>query len=123
MRRRGAIVAAVGLALLCVGCNTDGTYLREGVGTEVATTDIVSVTNIQEIYFGEICRQAGLSVRQGADGVVLCDEAGLPPAAWGIFVQAGMNDIDRRCDAYLAWLDDRRRWREPVLKQIHSTAA
>ena len=34
-----------------------------------------------------------------------------------------MNDIDRRCDAYLAWLDDRRRWREPFLKQLHSTAA
>lgn len=123
MRRKGAIVAVVGLALLSAGCNTDGTYLREGAGTEVATTDIVSVTNIQEIYFGEVCRQAGLSVRQAADGVILCDEAMMAPGAWTLFVQAGMNDIDRRCDAYLAWLDDRRRWREPILKQLHSTAA
>ena len=38
---------------------------------DVATTDIVTVTNIQEIYFGEICRQAGLSVRQAGDGTAL----------------------------------------------------
>ena len=39
------------------------------------------------------------------------------------FVQAGMNYIDRRCDGYLAWLDNKRRWREPILKQLHTTAA
>jgi hypothetical protein len=122
--RMGAIVAWVGLALLAGGCNTlDRTYLREGVGTEVASVDAVAVTNLQEIYFGEICRQAGLSVRQTPEGALFCDEVAMSPAAWTIFVQAGMNDIDRRCDAYLAWLDDRRRWREPALKQLHSTAA
>ncbi len=31
---------------------------------------------------------------------------------------AGMNDIDRRCDAYLNWLDSQRRDRTPVLTQI-----
>ena len=124
MRGKAAILACVGLALLAGGCNTlDGTYLRAGVGTEVAAGDIVASTNVQEIYFGEICRQAGLSVRQTPEGVLLCDESLMPPGAWTVFVQAGMNDIDRRCDAYLAWLDDRRRWREPFLKQLHSTAA
>ena len=34
------------------------------------------------------------------------------------FVKAGMNDIDVRCDAYLAWLDNRRRSAEPLLRQI-----
>jgi hypothetical protein len=34
------------------------------------------------------------------------------------FVKAGMNDIDQRCDAYLAWLDNRRRSAEPLLRQI-----
>jgi hypothetical protein len=33
----------------------------------------------------------------------------LDSAGWAIFVQAGLGDIDRRCDAYLAWLDDSRR--------------
>jgi hypothetical protein len=35
-----------------------------------------------------------------------------------LFVQAGMNDIDRRCDAFLSWLDDKKRSREPFLKQL-----
>ena len=29
-----------------------------------------------------------------------------------------MNDIDRRCDSYLAWLDDRRRTNNAVLKEL-----
>jgi hypothetical protein len=29
-----------------------------------------------------------------------------------------MNDIDLRCDSYLAWLDDKRRSREPILKEL-----
>jgi hypothetical protein len=122
--RGGIVGACVGLALLVSGCETlDGTYLREGVGTTVPITDIVATTNLQELYFGEVCRQAGLPFIRTADGALLCDNAAMAPPAWTLFVQAGMNDIDRRCDAYLAWLDDRRRWREPLLKQLHSTAA
>ncbi len=29
-----------------------------------------------------------------------------------------MNDVDRRCDSYLAWLDDRRRTNNAVLKEL-----
>lgn len=123
MRGKGVIAACVGLALLTAGCSRDSIYLREGVGTEVSYAGVAAVTNLQEIYFGEICRQAGLPVRQTPDGALFCDEASTVPGAWTIFVQAGMNDIDRRCDAYLAWLDNRRRWNEPILKQLHSTAA
>jgi hypothetical protein len=32
-----------------------------------------------------------------------------------------MNDIDRRCDAYLAWLDDKKRSQGPILNQISDT--
>ena len=123
MRGKGAIAACVGLALLA-GCNTlDRNYLRDGAGIDVTSADIVATTNLQQIYFGEVCRQAGLPVRSTPEGIPFCDELAMSPAAWTLFVQAGMNDIDRRCDAYLAWLDDRRRWREPFLKQLHSTAA
>lgn len=31
-----------------------------------------------------------------------------------------MNDIDRRCDAYLEWLDNKKRSREPLQKEIGS---
>lgn len=125
MLRVGTIAVGVGLALLTAGCNTlDRNLLREGAGIDVPAADIVAATDIQDIYFGEVCRQAGVATfRQPPNGVLLCDEAAMSPLGWSLFVQAGMNDIDRRCDAYLAWLDDRRRWREPFLKQLHSTAA
>jgi hypothetical protein len=45
------------------------------------------------------------------------------PSEWTTFVQAGLNDIDRRCDAYLGWVDNKRRWREPILKQLLTTSA
>jgi hypothetical protein len=45
------------------------------------------------------------------------------PPEWAAFVQAGMNDIDRRCDAYLTWLDNKRRWREPVLSEFVAASA
>jgi hypothetical protein len=123
MRSVGAIAACVGLAAVVAGCNSlDAIYLREGIGTTLGTPDLPEASYLQDIYVGEICRQAGLRFSQQGD-VLLCEEAGMRPAEWATFVQAGMNDIDRRCDAYLAWLDNKRRWREPILKQIHSTAA
>jgi hypothetical protein len=35
-----------------------------------------------------------------------------------LIVQAGMNDIDRRCDAWLTWLDDKARSSGPIHQQI-----
>jgi hypothetical protein len=34
-----------------------------------------------------------------------------------------MNDVDQRCDAYLAWLDEKKRSREPILKQLAAMGA
>jgi hypothetical protein len=42
----------------------------------------------------------------------------LSPNDWSLLVQAGLNDVDRRCDSYLAWLDDRRRTNTAVLKEL-----
>jgi hypothetical protein len=95
---------------------------RNRIGTDLNSHDLVEATRLQEIYVGEICRQAGLRVWQQGDALY-CDELKLKPAEWATFVQAGMNDIGRRCDAYLAWLDNKRRWREPILKQFNITAA
>jgi hypothetical protein len=33
---------------------------------------------------------------------------------WSTFIQAGMNDIDGRCDAFLAWLTARPRGEKPI---------
>ncbi|MDQ2081303.1 hypothetical protein RA307_14050 [Xanthobacteraceae bacterium Astr-EGSB] len=123
MRTLWGMLATIGLTIAVAGCNSlDGIYVREGVGTTLETADLPEVSYLQDVYVGEICRQAGLRIVT-RDGVVLCEEVSMRPAEWATFVQAGMNDIDRRCDAYLAWIDNKRRWREPVLKQISTTAA
>jgi hypothetical protein len=125
MRSARAVAAAcIGFLLAAAGCTSiDGVYIREGIGTSLGTADLPEVSNLQDIYVGEICRQAGLSVLVQPNGIVVCDEVVMRPAEWVTFVQAGMNDIDRRCDAYLAWLDNKRRWREPIIKQFHDTSA
>lgn len=92
------------MAALLAGCVSDG------VGTDLATVSLSSRTQAQDAYVAEICRQAG----GGAASV--CDVVN-----WTTFVQAGMNDIDQRCDEYLAWLDQRKRATNPTLLQIAAT--
>jgi hypothetical protein len=113
MRSARAVAACIVVASALSGCSSlDAVYIREGIGTTLSTTDLPEASYLQAVYVGEICRQADLPC-----------EVGMRPSDWGTFVQAGMNDIDRRCDAYLAWLDNKRRWREPILKQIATTGA
>ncbi len=126
MRHVGAWAACVGLAAALAGCN-DLDYIRNGIGTNLRTDDLAVATQIQDAYVGEICRQAGLRTIEQAlpDGTTApaCDELSMRSGDWALFVQAGMNDIDRRCDAYLAWLDDKRRSSEPILKEVAKLGA
>jgi len=98
------------------GCDTNDTrFFRYGIGTNLYSDDIVQATQLQEIYLTELCRQAVSNI-SSTDDVCL---SGLPVAnGWNLIVQAGMNDVDRRCDSYLAWLDDRRRTNSAVLKEL-----
>ena len=119
--RAGIVASCVALALLGGGCS-DYAMVRDGIGVNLAAADLPEASRLQDLYVGEICNQAGLRVVRQGD-FLFCEEVGLRPSEWMTFVQAGMNDIDRRCDGYLAWLDNKRRWREPILKQLHTTAA
>jgi len=114
--RAGILGGCMALALLVGGCDTtDTNYFRYGVGTNLYSEDIVQTTQLQDIYFTELCRQA-LPLISTSDSV--CINAMPNAVAWGSIVQAGLNDIDRRCDSYLAWLDDRRRTNNAVLKEL-----
>ena len=106
---RLAAGAAMGLAV--TGCNLagEGLYFREGIGTGLSRPELGEATQIQDLYIAHICQQAGLPS---------CDDVTMSPQAWSLFVEAGMNDVDQRCDAYLAWLDNRRRSATPVLNQL-----
>jgi hypothetical protein len=99
----------------------DSQYAREGIGVGLFSSGLPEASNLQELYVGYICQQAGLPVV--ADGGNVFCATGFGPAEWSLFVQAGMNDIDRRCDAYMGWLDDKRRTREPVLNQLAAMGA
>jgi hypothetical protein len=104
-------VACISITLCATGCNT------EGVGTKLYPADVATQTAMQNAYVVEICQQSGLQPTV-FDGVTSCGPNPFDPKAWWLFVQAGMNDIDQRCDAYLAWLDEAQRSREPVLNEL-----
>jgi hypothetical protein len=117
--RTGIVAGCVALALLVGGCDTnDSRFFRYGIGTNLYSEDIVQATQYQDIYLTELCRQA---VPMLVTTESVCVNAGLTQNDWDLIVQAGLNDIDRRCDAYLAWLDDRKRTNNAVLKQIGDT--
>jgi len=113
MRRKQAIVACAGLALslLIAGCNpaTDRRYIDEGAGVNLNVGDGATQTELLKEYIAYICDQ------MGADQTCIGN--------WTTFVQAGMNDIDQRCDGFLTWLDARRRDKEPVLAEMAAVTA
>lgn len=109
-----ASVACVALALATAACDPakDRAYFLDGVGTKLSSADLGEETTLQDQYIGSLCEQAGAPFVETTSGRT-CDVGN-----WTSIVQAGMNDIDRRCDAYLAWLDARRRDKEPILNEI-----
>ncbi|MEJ2117139.1 MAG: hypothetical protein P8Y36_04220, partial [Alphaproteobacteria bacterium] len=116
-----AILALAGSLLAACHGPSEVDYFRIGIGTELNWSGLAEATKRQEEYIGFICNQAGLSPSVSR-GIPYCNNAHFSSREWGIFVQAGMNDIDRRCDAYIAWLDNKRRSSEPLLKQLSDTS-
>lgn len=113
--RSAVIVASVGLALLVSGCDpNDRSYFRQGIGTELYTADTASATELQNIYLDYLCQQSGSYVGANAPSCPQFVQASF----WPVIVQAGMNDIDARCDSYLAWLDQKRRENAGILTEI-----
>jgi hypothetical protein len=102
--RAGIVAGCVALALLVGGCDpaTDRRYTREGAGIDLYTADRAGQIDLLNQYILFVCAQSGPSCNSN----------------WTVFVQAGMNDIDLRCDGFLTWLDARRRDREPIIAEI-----
>jgi hypothetical protein len=114
-------VACIGIALTTAGCDPfqSYNYYSVGIGTNVYNPAIATDTARQDLYLDALCEQAGLRRMAPVEGQLTC----LPmmgPTDWNIIVQAGFNDIDQRCDGYLAWLDDQRRLRAPILNEINT---
>jgi hypothetical protein len=105
MRPVARAVLCVGVLLAAAACDpaTDNRYFYEGAGKDLYSTEGANQTALLQEYINYICDQAGYP-----GGT--CSPA--------LLVEAGMNDIDRRCDAYLTWLDGQRRNKEPVLAEL-----
>ena len=95
-----------------------------GIGTALHSEETAAYFPVHRAYFGYLCATAEVPHRSGsatADAPdCLYQEFG--PNDWNTVVQAGLNDLDLRCDSYLAWLDNRKRSQSPLLKQLSDTA-
>src|SRR5207302_2248149 len=106
MRRVVRLVACVAIAVVTASCGNpmlERKYINEGAGVDLYSGDAANQIALLNQYIAFICTQIGQET---------CI-VGSPT-----FVQAGMNDIDQRCDGYLTWLDARRRDQTPVLAEI-----
>jgi len=122
LRSSGSVLrhlSALGLlsvTLLTAACNPIqqqrmGAY---GIGTELYSPDTPIAARNLEVYLGYLCWQAGFQSSGYVDLSSVeprCVDAYFGPEQWKLVVLTGWNDIDRRCDGYLAWLDYQRRSR------------
>jgi hypothetical protein len=117
--RAGIVASCFALALLTGGCDParDFRYTREGIGTDLYWDGLPAATQLQDIYLANMCAQAISPTARSLDPLS-CDGLNLASRDWGLLVQAGMNDIDLRCDSYLSWLHDKKSSREPILKEL-----
>ncbi len=101
------------------GCTQqDLNYVKYGVGVSVSDANIEEISSLQSQYFTSLCIAA---VNSGSiDYSSQCPPAPGDERIWTLIVQQGLNDIDRRCDGYLEWLDIQRRRREPDLRMVNS---
>ncbi|GIL02982.1 MAG: hypothetical protein BroJett030_28810 [Alphaproteobacteria bacterium] len=121
---RGSAVQVGLLALVVVvaGC-TDSDWRRYnglGIGVRLPTEDHALRSRALQIYFGLLCTDAGLLEQPQASAQYAYCPANLSNEQWKQVVIAGINDINSRCDLYLAWLDNQRRTRGPIHHQLTS---
>jgi hypothetical protein len=122
--RVAALAGGLFASIVATGCNlqNDVRFANEGVGANLYSTDVQRQDRIQRLYYGYLCGQANLPLAgTSPEGLPVCDFPVFATLHWNTLVQAGMNDIDARCDAYLSWYDSRKRSQRPLISQINTT--
>jgi peptidoglycan hydrolase-like protein with peptidoglycan-binding domain len=113
------IALVLALAALTSACQSPSSqYLMNGIGAGLPAPDMARAAATQNAYFNYLCQQAGLTEGSFSQKPGDCQVQALDEGAWTLIVRQGMNDIDRRCDAYLEWLDNKQRSRGPLLAQV-----
>jgi hypothetical protein len=99
------LVAPVALAAL-LGCDASGNgYRQTGPGLDLYSNETPAATRNLSLYFNQLCAQAGMAAM--LDGQPTC-QGGFDANEYRLLVQTAFNDIDLRCDRYLAWIDNKR---------------
>jgi hypothetical protein len=116
--------ALIAVLFLVSGCSSmeDIRFASAGIGTDVHITGAASQYQVNKVYFGYLCGMAEVPYDQGGTEEPYCRYGEFSGIHWNTLVQAGMNDIDQRCDAYLAWLDNRKRSEGAILAQLSDTS-
>ncbi len=92
-----------------------------GIGRDLHHSNARQNTINLDAYLGYLCNQAGLASKWPAQGEPYCEDHTFTQRDWTLLVHTGFNDIDQRCDSYLAWLANKRRRRPAILAQITNT--
>ncbi len=121
MKTARLISAALCLFMSSCSADTNTSLLYNEVGTDLYSASLPASTRRLDEYTGYICQSAGLTRADGS-GRTVCPVESFKSKDWNDFVQAGVYDIDQRCDRYLAWLDAAKRSKAPITNQIAGTA-
>lgn len=116
LTRRVFLPVVTAATITLAGCQAgEQNYVSSGIGSELTAPNLARTETMQNQYFNYLCRQATNQSYAPNATCAITD--------WDLVVKQGMNDIDRRCDAYLQWLDNRKRSKGPWISQIGDTAA
>ncbi len=112
------VVATAIFGLALSSCSPlEEQLINQGIGTKLYSNEAAEETRLLERYLRFMCVQGGLGAFD-EQGEPRCHQNLVTEHSWTILVRAGFNDIDRRCDSYLAWLNSKRRTNNAVLSQL-----
>lgn len=121
-KARNGAFPLIAVAVFLAGCSPQGQgFLSNGIGAKLPASDTVKSAQLLRQYFFSLCAQAELL--SDSNGKAVCNLSSAPSRKWTLIVYQGFNDIDRRCDAYLEWLDNKKRSKGPIISQIGSIGA
>lgn len=111
------IIGSVFIATACMPWE-ENRLIEKGIGTNLHTPDIAQQSRLLDQYLRFMCVEAGFA-SLSPEGEPLCNVNELTPRQWTVLVRAGFNDVDRRCDSYLAWLNSKRRSNQAISTQLN----
>ncbi|WP_306145695.1 hypothetical protein [Roseibium sp. MMSF_3412] len=126
LRKRGhrsflRFFGAIATSLAVSGCGETAFDYRTGagIGADLYSPGMERATQQLHQYIGFLCQQAEFS-SFSPENARACLHRVEQSGNWSIIVHTGFNDIDRRCDDYLAWMEQARLRRDFGVSQLNA---